>query len=588
MSSEKGENVVGSKFKINTVLLPIKIHYFIFFAALAGLIPFLPVFAKQLGISSTALGLIYTILPILVMIFRPLVGSLVDHFQNLRLILIVMLVLTIVFYLAIYFTPHPANPLGSKIPMLAEFECFTNDSGLFLNFKNMSCISIHLYDETNDSFCGGLCNKCFPSMHLDIQGIEENIERFNNFTTGLCNEKSQGTFEINSLIRKSDIFQNATDFLFESHFTCSNLQNMSCFVDCNFHTDKCFISRNVYKTLQFWLFFIFSIIGWVASGVTVSLSDTACHEMLVGTEYEYGKQRLWGTLGWGVAAVLSGYLIRISSKESTFVDYSPGFFVLAVLLFCDIFVILFAKVSKPKPSKHMKRDLGNVLKQGRTIGVIIVIFIIGCLMGLLWSYLFWYLENLGADQLLMGIVLAIQCFIGELPFFFFSEWIINKISCIHVFTLSLASFGIRFILYSLIKNPWHVLPLELLQGPGFGSFYTAMTLYAKTSAPPGTEATMQGILGGCFEGLGVAVGSLLGGVGFDHLGGGLTFQVAGLIALVACGLHCIFHFILNRIEAKKALQKSVSRQLNETTLFLKPSTSQSGSSSSPLEELSSF
>ncbi|XP_076344916.1 major facilitator superfamily domain-containing protein 6-like isoform X2 [Tachypleus tridentatus] len=588
MSPEKNENVFENKFKVNTMLLPIKLHYFIFFGALAGLIPFLPVFAKQLGISSTALGLIYTILPLLVMIFRPLVGSLVDYFQNLRLIWIVTIVLTIIFYLAINFTPYAATPLGSKIPVLAEFECFTNDSGLFLSFRNMSCISGYSYDETNESFCGGSCNKCFPSMHLDSQGAKENIEKLNNFTTDLCNEKSQGIFEINSLIRKSEFYTNASNFPFESYFTCSYLQNASCFVDCNLHTEKCLVTKNVYQTLQFWLFFIFIVIGWTASGVTISLADTACHEMLVGTEHEYGKQRLWGTLGWGIAAVLSGYLIRIFSKKSSFIDYSPGFFVMAVLLFCDILVIFFAKVSKPKPSKHMKRELGSVLKQGRTVGVVIVVFIIGCLLGLLWSYLFWYLENLGADPLLMGIVIAIQCFIGELPFFFFSEWIINKISCIHTFTLSLASFCIRFILYSFIKNPWHVLPLELLQGPGFGSFYTAMTLYAKTSAPPGAEATMQGILGGCFEGLGLAVGSLLGGIGFDHLGGGLTFQIAGLIALVACILHCIFHFILDRIEAKKVAQKSISRQINETTSFLEPSTSQSGSSSSHLEELSSF
>lgn len=45
-------------------------------------------------------------------------------------------------------------------------------------------------------------------------------------------------------------------------------------------------------------------------------------------------------------------------------------------------------------------------------------------------------------------------------------------------TLVLGAFGLRFIIYSLLTNPWHILPVELLQGVTYGIFYSNMASYA--------------------------------------------------------------------------------------------------------------
>jgi hypothetical protein len=42
----------GEKMKVNTRLLPIKAHYFFSCAGLSPILPYMPVFAKQLGIST--------------------------------------------------------------------------------------------------------------------------------------------------------------------------------------------------------------------------------------------------------------------------------------------------------------------------------------------------------------------------------------------------------------------------------------------------------------------------------------------------------------------------------------------------------
>lgn len=69
-------------------------------------------------------------------------------------------------------------------------------------------------------------------------------------------------------------------------------------------------------------------------------------------------------------------------------------------------------------------------------------------------------------------------------------------------SLVLFAFGIRFLLYSTLTNPWWCLPIELLHGPTYGLFYATMASYASMIAPPGTDTTVQGLVGAIFEGIG--------------------------------------------------------------------------------------
>merc|ERR1712098_15277 len=81
----------------------------------------------------------------------------------------------------------------------------------------------------------------------------------------------------------------------------------------------------------------------------------------------------------------------------------------------------------------------------------------------------------------------------------------------------------------------------------------------------GLESTMQGLVGAAFEGLGVAVGALLGGVIFKLYGGRIMFQGAGGLALVCCILHAAMQTILKRYcsqdkERRTADSQDKSRQ----------------------------
>lgn len=69
-------------------------------------------------------------------------------------------------------------------------------------------------------------------------------------------------------------------------------------------------------------------------------------------------------------------------------------------------------------------------------------------------------------------------------------------------TIVLFGYALRFFLYSILTEPWWILPIETLHGITFGMFYATMTTYAKSISPPGAECTVQGLASAMFEGAG--------------------------------------------------------------------------------------
>lgn len=64
------------------------------------------------------------------------------------------------------------------------------------------------------------------------------------------------------------------------------------------------------------------------------------------------------------------------------------------------------------------------------------------------------------------------------------------------------------------------------------------------------------MVGASYEGIGVSLGSFLGGLFYSQYGGALTFRIFGVAAFIVCGLHCIVNVIfLQRKERERTEKK---------------------------------
>ncbi|XP_063373911.1 major facilitator superfamily domain-containing protein 6 [Cydia amplana] len=325
----------------------------------------------------------------------------------------------------------------------------------------------------------------------------------------------------------------------------------SCKINCNnaqlnemFQAAAESLDTGSQYTRQFWMFFVLMALSWVGMAVVVTFADAICFNILGAKVSQYGKQRLWGSVGWGIFSLLTGALIDVFS-EGEYKNYAVAFVLMFVFMLGDVIVSCFIKIESTKMSVSILADVGTLLSSLPTVIFFLWTIAVGLCTGLLWSFLFWHLEDISKqngggseyDKTLQGLVSAIQTFGGEIPFMFVSGFILKRLGHINMMTIVLFAFGVRFILYSLLSNAWWVLPIEMFQGITFGMFYPTMASYAKVVSPLGTETTVQGLTGAIFEGVGTSLGSFIGGLLYDQYGSWKTFLWFGIGSLVFCVVH---------------------------------------------------
>lgn len=110
-----------------------------------SVVPFMSVYARQLGFSTFVVGSIYSILPILGLISKPLFGAIADRYQRHKCMFLFFILLTIVSFYAINFI--------TPIPKITEIEYHCNDNFSDLKFcpekKSKECASQKLLNYAN-------------------------------------------------------------------------------------------------------------------------------------------------------------------------------------------------------------------------------------------------------------------------------------------------------------------------------------------------------------------------------------------------------------------------------------------------------
>eukprot|EP00897_Mesotaenium_endlicherianum_P009597 jgi/Mesen1/8666/ME000504S08109 len=277
---------------------------------------------------------------------------------------------------------------------------------------------------------------------------------------------------------------------------------------------------------SFWLFFVTAALAHGCASPCTSIVDVSTMQALPD-KAEYGKQRLWGAVSWGVVSVLAGLLI-------TYTTIYSAFFLHAVLMSTCIAVSNQLPREGPASSCPKKQEgkgavtagdmaarLRPLLKDMRVVSFFAITVIMGYSMGSIEALLFLYLEELGGSATLMGLTLTVTC-VAEVPAMYYSG-------------LAIRAFGVAGVLCADVE------PL-LLHGITFGWAFTAGTTHAGSLAPAGLEATIQGVFNACMMGVGGSLAKLCGGVIYGVFGARALFWSSACIAFAGLLLFAASNF----------------------------------------------
>jgi PPP family 3-phenylpropionic acid transporter len=262
--------------------------------------------------------------------------------------------------------------------------------------------------------------------------------------------------------------------------------------------------------VAFYAFFSSPIVALVDSSVLVLLGS---HKEL------YGRQRLWGAIGWGLAGPLVGQLTQRMGLNWGFYVY---------VLFGLVALVSAWVLPNSRPANHAPvwRGIKELFRQPAWVIFLVAMFL-SSIGGSSTGYLFLHLQDHGGTQSLMGIVLTVGSFSEIIVFFLAGSWL-RRWGARRMLILALAASSLRLFLYSLLRTAAWVLPIQLSHGLAFSLLMTAGVTYADSLAPTGFGTTAQSAYG-VAGGLAGVIGSLVGGFIYDAAGSAAVFRWGSLV-----------------------------------------------------------
>jgi PPP family 3-phenylpropionic acid transporter len=273
--------------------------------------------------------------------------------------------------------------------------------------------------------------------------------------------------------------------------------------------------------------------------------DNSVMDLLADQKDQYGKLRLWGAIGWGVAAPVVGWLIERS-------DLSWAFFGYMILMSAGLLVAWKLNVSQASIGTKFWDGVRSLLSNPSWSLFLFTVFVFGIGSAVIQNFLFLYMNDLEASKTLMGLSLMFAT-ISELPVLYFSDRLLNRFGATGMIIFSMSLLVLRLLAYSFIRIPLLLLLIQLLHGPTYSVVWVSGVSYAANNAPQGMGATAQGLFSGVLLGLSAAMGAFIGGFLYENFGPVAMFRLIGFFVLMGIVLFLLVGKKIMKLESPASL-----------------------------------
>nr|XP_053634085.1 LOW QUALITY PROTEIN: major facilitator superfamily domain-containing protein 6-A-like [Cherax quadricarinatus] len=552
---------------VNKTLLPIKIAYFLKYGGIA-FFPFLPVVLRNKGVSATGVGLIWAVTPMASFANNLVVGMIADGFRIHRALFLSGMVILSCSFVSVFLLPPVPRPPGTPSDASVSLQCGDNSSlavcySQSQAFNTSALISVQQCNFGNEPTQNATVdnNKLDCTLHCSVIQ-DQSISTVNDNDDFEAPPEFSFHFgkEILILFAVKETVSSSIKQTVHLHLhglTTLVARSTSLYVSTSVTLKAATSPLGIFHTNEFWLYFICLIFLYGSTSCTTTLCDTVCFFLLGKERYKYGRQRMWGSVAFAMVGMASGALVNFFSRGQPQVNYMPALILSGTFLVFNLIASSRIKFNLPQKEKLEAKNVGRVLCSSRMLIFLLTVLVTGLISGVVMTFMFIVVEDVATAwdpdfpymKLLLGIIHGVSVFLGEVPFMFLSSTVIKRLGNIPTFAVSLASYSIRFFVFSFIINPWLFIVTSLLHGLSFGLFYPNMSAYASLMSPKGAQAVMQGIVKSAFIG-GTCLGGVVGGVLLKTVGGSMGFRYISLLA----GTYAVF-FVIAQLLIHKLCSK---------------------------------
>lgn len=430
-------------------LFPFKAYFFAVFGAFGCLLPYLPLYFKQLGMSATRTGILIGIRPLSVAIGAPLWGIIADKYKKRKVILIAAVCVWTLKHLLIM-PVQPKNEICWKV-----YDNKTNPSPVSQEFGTNA-----LEDAAKKRLVG-------IDKPLSDSGTRVRKRMGDGrVTKDMSNTPLAQVSQIKS--EKADFPWKRSAFQPSHQPTSENNQTVSyelSWVD----------SKEMTRIFIIILFIV--VIGEILGSAVFPLIDACVVDYLGDERAQYGRIRLWGSAGIAVATFAIGVVINntrgryVCGQERH--DYFIAFYFFAGFMTLGFISCFFLKIVYREPSKECRSNgLKFLFNSVQKSSFWFITLCLGLFDGYQMDFTSWFLDDLGASPFLIGLATALHFCVNVLSLFL-SVYVLKAVGHMNAITLGLLFYAVLFVAFSFTTNPWLAVVLYALIGAAFSISWTA-------------------------------------------------------------------------------------------------------------------
>lgn len=486
LTDQNKNNDTGCCGTVDKRLLVSKLFYLFFSSAFGCVAPYLALYFKQIFISPRQLGIIVSTRSFVQFIFAPIWSACAERYNKGHLVILMGITAYTACYVVIPFIPLSEKPLAcARMLLNQEINGFQmNTSAPLSSFSKPKETTLSVNPPRSD------------------EGEDYYYLPWSLFYSPQVDRKKSEAQHHSVKLSVTDANKHLSD------------------------TSPLYLSILLVTT-----------VGYIFGAPAQTLADIATLQSLgPGSSHEYGRQALFGSVGYGIVSFVVGASISelklknpCSGAQDT--NYLPCFICFGILMvMCFIVATRFrfndVDNDSNKTSGNKDRSRKITLE---SVVFILVVFFCGSTSGFIGTFLFWHVHELGGPQLLFSFISLVNSS-SEVFIYLISNRLVTALGHCRVIYLGLICYGIRFFYYSYCDKPWLFLPIEFIHGITSAAVWSAFVYHVGNSPENGT--TLQGIVSGVYGGLGYAAGGLVGGVLVHEIGTSAAFLMYGEACLV--------------------------------------------------------
>ncbi len=255
---------------------------------------------------------------------------------------------------------------------------------------------------------------------------------------------------------------------------------------------------------------------------TLALTNSICFRNLRDSEGEFGRVRMWGTLGW----ITVGWLVTVMRSTWHTEDWAGGCDLLVFAAGCSLLMGIFCFALPNTPP--VKRDRApyaflealSLLKDKNFFIFMFVSFVITTELQFYYMSTAPFLNDMGAPEKWLTAIKTVAQMAEVLVLLFLLHISIKKLGVRKTMAIGMIAWPLRYLLFCIPNLPVIVTSLTL-HGFGYAFFFVASQIYVNMKAKDDMRASAQAMLTFFTLGLGNYLGTLFTGWIWD------VFKVGG-------------------------------------------------------------